>query len=384
MAGPTLDRELTTPRATRVRFAVATGSDDAAIRRLLRANPMRGEVSLTFEREPDYFHGTDLAGADDKTFVAYEGERLLCMGRCSVQSRFINGQPARVGYLGELRLDASVRGRFDVLRRGYRFFREVYRDDAPDLWFTSIAADNHRSIRFLERGLPGMPRYEFLTEFETLLIPVPRGKCAERRLQTGALRCVPGSQTLLPEMVSCLNAHARRHQLATEWTSDNLLPLERCGLPLSDFIVVLDGVRMVACAALWDQRSFRQTVIRGYGGRAALVRPWINLAAPLIGSARLPAVGSTLAHALLSPLALDENRADLLATVVEKALALSASRGIEFVTLGFEANDPAAATLRKYFRVREYRSRIYRVSWPDADAPPHLDGRTILPEVALL
>ena len=58
MAGPAAASELST------RFAVATRDDDAAIRRLLRENPMRGAVSVGFEREPDYFRGGEIAGGE--------------------------------------------------------------------------------------------------------------------------------------------------------------------------------------------------------------------------------------------------------------------------------------------------------------------------------
>ena len=37
----------------RVTFSTATAADDAAIRRLLRENPMRGAIRVTFEREPE-------------------------------------------------------------------------------------------------------------------------------------------------------------------------------------------------------------------------------------------------------------------------------------------------------------------------------------------
>ena len=50
MAGATLDRKLTKARAARVAFALAKPEDDAGLRRLLRENPMRGQVTLTLER----------------------------------------------------------------------------------------------------------------------------------------------------------------------------------------------------------------------------------------------------------------------------------------------------------------------------------------------
>jgi len=79
MEGTTLARKLT--GADAVRFAVATRADDAAIRLLLRSNPMKGSVNLTFEREADYFRGSDLAGGKDQTIVAFSGSQLYSLFR---------------------------------------------------------------------------------------------------------------------------------------------------------------------------------------------------------------------------------------------------------------------------------------------------------------
>ncbi|HWF19641.1 MAG TPA: hypothetical protein VG754_10250, partial [Verrucomicrobiae bacterium] len=120
-----------------VRFTLADERHNGAIRRLLRDNPMPGEVTLTLEREPDYFLGSRLPGAlEDQTILALEGERVVCMGGCSVRERYINGRCQSVGYLGGLRLDHSVQGRFDIVRRGYKFFAEIAQYPPPDYYFT--------------------------------------------------------------------------------------------------------------------------------------------------------------------------------------------------------------------------------------------------------
>src|SRR5436190_4236002 len=129
------------------RFAVANEADEAGIRRLLRENSMRGAVSVTFEREPDYFRGTGLGGGVDQTIVAYEENRLACMGRCTRRQCWVNGRARTVGYLAELRLDARARRRFNIVRDGYQFFRQ---QSGEELFFTSIASDNARARRLLE------------------------------------------------------------------------------------------------------------------------------------------------------------------------------------------------------------------------------------------
>src|SRR5689334_1979750 len=90
--------------------SVATSSDDIAIRRLLRENSMDGAIRITFEREPDYFLGTDLAGGIDQTILVARDSKLGCIGRCTRRECWVNGQRHSIGYLGELRLDRSVGG----------------------------------------------------------------------------------------------------------------------------------------------------------------------------------------------------------------------------------------------------------------------------------
>ena len=369
--------ETPVPRS-RVRYAVATLADEPALRRLLRDNPMRGAISLSFEREPHYFAGAHLAEADDTTIIAHEGSRLVCMGRCITRTCWLNGAPRRVSYLGELRLDVTAQGRFDILRGGYRFFHELHRRAPADFTFTSVAADNERARRLLERGIPGLPRYEFLSEFVTLLIPVSRS--ARLRAPRAQARCPTAD-----ELVAFLNTHAERHQLAAVWTQEKLASLEHHGLSLDDFAFIRsDDGRLLAVAALWDQQPFRQTVIRGYSPALAYARPAMNLAARLFGTPHLPPPGTVLAHAFLSPLALALDATDRLPDLVAELSARAARGGLEFLTLGFAANDPRLALLRARYRCRSYVSRIYRVIWPHDRDPLSLDPRPLLPEIAFL
>ena len=168
MAGPVATCELKPRQA--ISFDLATEADDPEIRRLLRHNPMAGQITVSLEREPSYFTEAACTQLDHQTIVARENNRLICAGSCSFRTRFVNGRACRVGYLGGLRLDHAAAGRFDVLRRGYRFFRDLQHGNDPH--FTAIASDNTRAIRFLERAAPGMPAYNYAGEFVTAVLPV--------------------------------------------------------------------------------------------------------------------------------------------------------------------------------------------------------------------
>ncbi|MSU59983.1 MAG: hypothetical protein EXS35_17745 [Pedosphaera sp.] len=377
---------MTSTRASRIRFDTAKERDDADIRRLLRESPVPGQVTLTLEREPDYFADADLPGEEKQTILAREGGHVICVGNCTVRERFINGQARRVGYLGGLRLDAGVAGRFDILRRGYDFFRELQAGAPADFYFTSITSDNVRARNFLERGLPGMPAYEFIGEFVTLLLPVERRSPTRRVSET---RMNPaGSETgasIADELLALTNEDNRRLQFAPCWSADEFTALQPLGLLADSFHFIRDDGCIAAGAALWDQRTFKQTVIRSYAPWLARLRPALNLAARITSQPRLPAVGTTLAHAFVFHLAVAPDDTNALHALIAALREIAAARNIEFLTLGFAVNGPQVASLRRKYRCREYHSRIYVVRWPGlGGSSRELDGRCLGPEAALL
>ena len=385
MARDVIERKLTAAKTGRVSFSVASPDDDVDIRRLLRENPLTGKISLTLEREPNYFAYTNLPGELKQTIVARNGRRVACVGSCTIRRRFVNGKPSRVGYLGGLRLDASQVGRFDILRRGYELFHALQTATPADFYFTSIAADNARARNFLERGLPGLPRYEFIGEFVTVLIPMCRRSRREAARSKSAKCQSRLTLAATAELVAHLNEYNRQHQFAPCWTVEELTALKPLGLDLELFQSVHDGKKITAHAALWDQRHFRQTVIRGYAPWLKLARPALNLFAHFTGGIKLPAIGETLANAFVSHLIAEPGSPDALVELLTMLLAAAAQRKIKMLTLGLAANDPRLIVVQKHFRSREYRSRLYVVRWPDCGgAASELAGNLLAPEVALL
>jgi hypothetical protein len=298
----------------------------------------------------------------------------------------VNGKQQRVGYLGGLRLDSRHSGRFDILRRGYAFFKELQNRAPADLFFTSVAADNLRARQFLERGLPGMPRYQFIGEFTTLLLSLEgnrgaRSSAANQTIPGEANAGFPSSERL----AACLREHNAAYQLAPCWSVNELTGLQPLGLSLADFRVRQEAGQIVSCAALWDQRAFKQTVIRGYGAALARARPFINLAARFSKVPRLPPPGTTLAHAMISHVVAEPREPEALSELIKELCSLSMDKRIGFLTLGLAANDPRISVVRKSYKCLEYRSRLYVVHWPGrSGSAADLDERALQPELALL
>jgi hypothetical protein len=290
-----------------------------------------------------------------QTIIARERGDVVCVGSCVTRDLFVNGDPRRVAYLGGLRLAATHAGRSDILRRGYQLFHELQQDDPADFYFTSIASDNVRARAFLERSAPGLPKYEFLSEYATLLI---RSKPGKVHAPSGPLH---------------LSSNRESH-FAPLWTKEQLSALESLGFKSSG-VVSVGG----HSAALWDQRSFKQTVIHGYSGWLRFARPIINA----LGLEQLPRAGESLSNAVVCGLnAADPNAAIALLSALRY---LAAPRGINYISLGLSRNDPRFDVIRRRIRCQIYWSRIYLVHWPGiGGTAADFDSCLISPELAFL
>ena len=165
----------------RVIFEPAAAEHDAALRRLMAANPMEGEVTLAFEREPSYFLASDVQAPFHQVVVgrdAATGE-IVGVGTRAVRRGFVNGAPADVGYLADLRLDPRYRGG-TVIGRAYGHLAALHRDGRARLYFTMIAEGNRRALSTIAAGRAGLPPYRDLGRFLSPAVNLRRRKPPRR------------------------------------------------------------------------------------------------------------------------------------------------------------------------------------------------------------
>ena len=345
-------RSLTTSR-----YAVeaARAEDDDAIRELLRDLPMDGPIRLTFEREPEPGLAAAVEGERHWTVLArgQASGRLMGMGSRSVRWSWVDGEPVRVGYLAQLRRRRGLAGARRIMAVGYAACEAHRRADELPYDTTCILADNRAARRLLERGLPGLPTYRRHAELRTLILPVRSGRPVARVRR--------GSDELLPAIARCLQDNLRRYQFAPLWTLEDLRSPERTrDLGAGDFFVVpaADG-RVAGSIALWDQRGFKQVVVRGYSPALERWRATVNLALALRGRPRLPAVGTPLKLAYLSHLAVDRDDAELAVDLVRTARHEAARRRLDYLVTCLAAANPMLPAVRRAFPCRELASVLY-------------------------
>jgi hypothetical protein len=369
-------------------FAIAGAEDDEEIRRLLRESVFAGDVRLSLEREPNSALAASIEGDVHDTIVArhrVSGEVAAIASR-SVREVFLNGVPSRLGYLGQLRIDPRFRRHHGLLNAGFNFCRRLHSSRTGgevSIYLASVVADNEPARRLLSRPVAGWPSFEPFDTLVTLAIPVRRS--ASRRPPAGVEIC-RGSEGFVNEIVACLQRNGSRSQFFPRWTRAALLsPTRSRGLDLSDFIVARRAGQVVGCVACWDQRAFKQAVVRGFSPLLARWRPLVNLVAPLSGSPRLPAVGAQLPYACVSHVAVDEDDDGVLMALLGEACVTARQKGLRYLAVGLSARSSLLARVRRSFGHRAYESVLYVAFWPEGEAVARsLDARPSYPELAIL
>lgn len=368
-----------------MRFELALCEDEPAIRRLLRRTPIPGDITLSLEREPSAYVANAVASERTQILVAREEDNgeVVAIGVRGVMDWYVNGAPSKIGYLGQLRVDPNHRARPRLLLRGYAKFKELHEaDGCTQIYATTIMTDNMPARRVLESPIKGMPSYKHVDDLVTLAITT----------RTGSPRPPPGVQIAdagtgdLEEIEQCLARYGSRYQFTPVWSQAVLKdPCRMRDLRVDDFILARRNDKVVGCLALWDQRRFKQAVVRGYSRRLACVRPVANALSRVIGSPRLPPIGEQLDMAYVSHIAIDADDPEILEILLRRALARAAEKGVTLVSLGFSHRNILADFVATRFRARKYYSRIYVVFWPDgADAAATIKSMPSHLEVAIL
>ncbi len=371
-----------------VSFDLATREDDPGIRRLLSANPVPGRILIRYEREPDYFAGCATMGATDVLVARAEGQVVGIACR-SVRPMFINGERAEVGYLGQLRVDSRYRGRWLVLR-GFRKLQELHRQSPPRGYVTTIIEGNDEAEGVLVRRPRGpMPRYRKLDRLMTLALPARgvRSPFAGNGVSNGVRSpfvVSTGDLTPLSEVVAFLQSEGRRKNFFPVYEERSFTDGTTRGFDPRDLTLIQRDGRILGVAGLWDQSSYKQSIVDAYDPLTRVARPLYNTAAKLLRRAALPKPGAALRFAYGSFFCVRGDDPAVACSLISSLLALARERGFDHLLLGFAESDPLLAAAHA-FRHVAYPAGIYTVAWDDGhDLHDQLDRRPRYLEIASL
>lgn len=360
-------------------IGLATPADDPAIRYLLAANPVPGRVTVTFEREPNFFAGCATMGAT-QTLVARDATNAVVALACrATRDAFVNGAVERIGYLGVLRVDRRHRGRW-LVSQGFRMLQQLHDEDPVAGYLMSIIDGNAEAKGVLvQNRRRHYPVFHALGALCTLALVIGH----RRAPLAGPIEVTPASPADIPVLIPFLHSHGRRRQFFPAWQAGDLLEgPATLGLALDDILVARRRGQVVGVSACWDQSSFKQTIVRGYSRWLGLLRPAYNAVAPLLRRPPLPAIGEAIpcSYAALTCVADDDTEA--FRALLRALYNLAATRRDHYLMLGLVDGDPLLPHARTYAHIA-YPSQLFLAEWTEG-LHARLDGRIPYLDIAAL
>jgi hypothetical protein len=362
------------------RLYLATKEDEADIRRLFRTSSVPGHVTVTYEREPDFFLGCGVTGQSYQVVVArHEPTGELAGVVCRAKRRvWIDGQKVEVGYLNGVRVDERFRGRW-LVPRGLRFLGDLDATDTVPVYLATITGENREARGLLvEKPRPGFPRFEEVGRLYTAVIPI-RATLVSRDQANGIRSAVLED---LPRIVSFLSEYGRKKQYFQVYSEEEFRGSATLGFRVEDFVLFERDGELSGVVGLWDQSAYKQTVVRGYSRELRWSRPLYDAAARLTRRHPLPAPGEPLRSAYAAFVCVADGDEFVFRALLRRVYELAAKRGHAFLVAGLAANSSLLAEVRRYAHV-PYHSTLYTVSWRGG-LHATLDGRIPHVEVATL
>lgn len=349
----------------------ARPEDSPALCRLVRLAAMPGSVSISMEREPDYFLAAGVQGERTSVFVARSAEtgELAGVGAISHRSVYVNGKAEVIPYLSDLRIDPGHRkGR--LLFQAYAYVRE-HMLTGNAYAQTIIVEDNVQALDLLTSGRAQLPRYLPFGEYASPAILMgamatmgrAAGGAAGRTVRkAGPFEIVRADGSQASAMQALYDAEAPRRQFQPCYAFPDMGGGYGRDLGWGDYFLAYRNGKLVGMAGTWNQSRFKQTRIQAYGGALKWLRPAMNAVSPWLGTFPLPPAGSVLPYLNLHALAIQGDDPDILAALVRGILAEFRGRGHAYLLCGLDARDPLRRALAG-FRTRHFGGRHFLATY---------------------
>ena len=344
----------------------AVSADDAALCELFARVTMDGDLRLAVERDPSFFGLYAMQRILDQQVQVGEVEgRLAGVATMLAREAWLEGVQTPVTYLGDLRLEASLRGGFFLLNHFAEGFTKFLERTGSEVGLTAIIASNEAAIKALtkrSRRFPTKPIYRPWRKFEitNLHFTIPR------RPRLGPCEVRPGRAEDIPALAALLGSEWSRQPFGYVMDEERLRErLERWpGLRIEDFLCAWRGTELVGCVAIWDAKAVKRFRVEAYRGSMAWIKRAFNLGAFVLRYPALPQPGQVFPYAYLTHTAIQGEDPAVFQALLDTAYARYRKSGLCFLCLCVFEDDPYAPALTRY-RTTPLPAQLFLVSPPE-------------------
>ncbi len=340
---------------------LTTPADNQGCLDLFSAVPMRGELVLSTQREPDFFSLYAMQRVEPFTYVGDDGESgLVGMATALIREGWLDGAPARVGYLGDLRI------RFDRGRTFGRFFGDFFdvlcERTGCTSYYTAILTSNRAAMNALTKRKAkrvNQPYYQRLHAFDAVSVQLTR-----RRRPSSSVNVRAATQEDVPRIVERLAAEHRRRAFGYRYDQGEFEHrLARWpGFTLENTLLAVDAAgEVIGLTTIWDPSPVKRYRVHSYEGSMKWVKRGFNFAASIARWPKLPEPGGEFRSAYLTNVWVKDQSPDVFRALLEHTYARLQPLGFHFFTFELDENDPLAPALRG-FRAQRLGFTLFAVT----------------------
>ncbi len=337
-------------------------AEDGALRAILRNTFMPGNIALSFQREPNFFQAEKAGNIESQVIAMRDKDTgtISGFGCRSFRMAYVDGQLKLVGYLSGLRCLPEYRGG-TLLARSYRYLKSLHVDGKVPFYITTILDENSEAKNILESGRASLPVYKSVGKLRTSLLPLykrgRKGSAAVRKVET---------KEQLHQAVRCIQTYNSKHQFGPYYTVEDfqgrtdLLP----GFETRNMYIFQRGDQVTATVGVWDQNSYKQTVVVDYSQSLRAIRPLANLAAQIGLCPKFPQKGESFPNLNASFLSFTPGHAHDLLELLRHVQGEWSQKSFAYLLVGVNAKNEIAASLAR-ISAMTISSTIYLVYWSD-------------------
>ncbi len=339
-----------------ISFSMAREEDSQKILEMLEESAFKGAIELQYTRRPNAYQSLKKEGRPVNIIICRDTRknRIAGLGAIAFRKLFVNGEVRTVGYMFGLRLRrAYLHSVF--ISRAYQWMHENEPAGKTDFYLTTILAENQHARRMLEKRRTFMPDYEYLGEYRAYALKTGGIKKREHDFTFRKARTED-----LKKLTEFINREGRRYNFFPVLRDEDISGGQYPGLSAGDFYLLMDRQGEInAAGAAWDQRSYKQYVVKKYNGILKLCYPFSFLF-PLFNMPRLPQPGSVLDFFTLSFWMVKGDDQDIAKLFLDEITRQCSC--FSFFLAGVHETSPLCDVLAKRPHI-QYKSRTYLVNW---------------------
>ena len=361
----------------KISFAEKSQEVDQGIRSLLARNPILGNISLTYQKDPSFFEALQVGNRQAKVLVAAEGDEIVGFQSVSSREVFVNGRKENIGYLSNLRLDKKYQ-QSGIFKRGINFLKENRHQLAVPFYFSSIISANKLVLKKLIKprpdGLQFVSQGGYLTKAVILL--------NHKKKISGSYEIIRGSQNNLDEIILFLEAEGKKKNLFPCYNREDFNSDFLKDFKIEDFYLAVKDDRIVGMVGKWDQNNFKQNVIAGYSLAFKAFRSIYNAVGKVFHWPAIPAIGEKINFLYISFIAVADNDQKVFGDLLKAVYNDELKSKYLYLVLGLNERDPLIKALAGFICLT-YRSEIFLNYWQWSELS-ELDKKIPYLEIATL